>query len=352
MPDERWLRLVDEGAEMDIRHWIFLGGGEPLVRHKLISSMLEKMAHYGMTSWIHTNGTLFTPPMMDNLMGKGVQEIIFSIDGADAQSNDAIRGSGFDKAIANMRYLAQRKKETGLTSPTLLLNATLTNVSYNQLDRFVELAASIEPGVVIFLSGLIVDNEATEQLALNEEQKAQLPELVNKALERAKTLDVFTNFDRFLHEQPLEDTGEIHCAASSVAGKGLAGAFCYEPWLSAAIMPNGQLGPCCAFYDSEALSIRDHSFREVWTGAYMEGVRRSMFNGELPCYCQRCPSNLFIDKENIRIPLSSQLNKEAMSSMARFRATFQAATATFKAGGMTSLFQKSLQWFNFHFRKK
>ncbi len=348
LPDERWLRLVDEAAAMDTRHGIFLGGGEPLVRRDLMMQMIDKMAGYHMTSWIHTNGTLFTPGMIDALMGKGVQEVIFSIDGPDAETNNAIRGSGFDKAIANMRYFTACKKKLSLDMPGLFLNATLTNQIHDKLDRFVELAASIGPGVKLFLSALIVEDEETARLALSPEQKAALPDLLHKSLDHARALDVSTNFERFLDGKIIEDTFDMQRDIRPSKKIGLSGAMCYEPWLSAAILPDGALGPCCAFFDPKALSIRDHSLEEVWTGTYLQRVRAGMFNGKPPGYCVRCPSNLFVDKERIRVVVTKGLRRDRESAVKRLFSMAGQGVSLLIEQGPTGFMRHARQWFKSH----
>ncbi len=352
LPDARWMRLVDEGAEIDTRHWIFLGGGEPLVRHKLMMQMIHKMAAHSMTSWIHTNGTLFTPEMIDAMMDKGVQEIIFSIDGPDAATNDAIRGSGFEKAVSNMAYFEQRKKQLSVDCPGLFLNATLTNLTYDQLDRFADLAASIGPGVKVFLSGLIVEDVETASLALSPEQKSALPEYLQKGMRRARELGISTNFDRFLDGELIDDNLNMQRNVQPSQRIGLSGALCYEPWLSAAILPDGTLGPCCAFFDPKSLSIRDLSLKEVWTGVYMQGVREGMFNGKPPGYCVRCPSNLFVDKERIRMALTEQLRRDCMSGVERLSDMAQRVMSMLYQQGPAALLSNIAQWFKFHYGDK
>lgn len=350
LSDDRWLRLVDEAAAMDTRHCIFLGGGEPLVRRGLMMRMLDKMAGHNITSWIHTNGTLFTPEMIDALMGKGVREVIFSVDGPDAETNDAIRGGGFDKAVANMRYFTARKKKLSLDTPGLFLNATLTNLIHDKLDRFVELAASIGPEVKVFLSALIVEDEETARLALSPKQKDALPDLLHKGMDRARELDISTNFDRFLDGRIIEDTMDMQRDIKPSQKIGLSGAMCYEPWLSAAILPDGALGPCCAFFDPKSLSIRDLSLEEVWTGAYLQRVREGMFNGKPPGYCVRCPSNLFVDKERIRVVVTRGLRRDRESAAKRVISMVAQGINLLVEQGPAGFARHIRQWFRIHYK--
>ncbi len=351
LPDARWLRLVDEAAEMGTRHWIFLGGGEPLVRRSLMLRMIDKMTAYGMTSWIHTNGTLFSPEMTETIMERSVVRIIFSIDGPNAAINDQIRGGGFDKAIANMQRFASHKQRRGQTTPGLYLNATITNLVYDKLDQFVELAASISPDVVVFLSGLIVEDDETARLALSPEQKAAFPEMVHKGIQRAGELGIETNYSRFLGIELIEESTNMQRNVRPAQRLGLSGAMCYEPWLSAAIMPDGALGPCCAFYDSQALSIKDMPFSQVWNGAYMSRVREGMFDGKPPAYCVRCPSNLFADKEEMRIVLTEYLRRDTEPALKRWMGIVHRVGKTLLEQGPSGTYRRFKEWVRFNMKR-
>ncbi|HDP33844.1 MAG TPA: radical SAM protein [Candidatus Hydrogenedentes bacterium] len=353
LPDARWLRLVDEAAEMGARHWIFLGGGEPLVRRNLVVQMIEKMACYNMSSLIHTNGTLFSPEMIEKIMGKNVQSINFSIDGPDAATNDYIRGGGFEKAIANMRYFADAKHKLGVKFPCLYLYVTITNLTYDRVDHFVDLAASIDPDVRILLSALIVEEDATAQLALSPEQRCTFPEMIQKGIRRAEELGIVTNFQRYLDVELTEDSTNMQRNVRTTQRLGLSGAMCYEPWLSAAIMPDGALGPCCAFYESRRpLSIKDLTFEQVWLGAYMARVREGMFNGKPPAYCARCPSNLFVDKEEMRIFLTEYLRRDEAPRYKRWAGIVRRLGATLREQGPTGLRRHIQAWWKFHRKQR
>lgn len=351
LPDARWLRLVDEAADMDTRHWIFLGGGEPLVRRALMMQMLDRMAVHEMTSWIHTNGTLFTNEMIDGIMDKGVREIIFSIDAPDEETNDYIRGGGFEKAVSNMRYITECKKRLGLGHPGLFLNATLTNLTCDKLDHFIDLAASIGPDVKVFLSALIVEDEETARLALSSEQKAALPERLHTGINHARELGIAVNYDRFLDGKIIEDNMNMQREILPSRQIGLSGALCYEPWLSTAILPDGSLGPCCAFFDPKALSIRDYPLKEVWMGAYMQRVREGMFNGKPPGYCVRCPSNLFVDKEKMRVFLTEKLRRDQQSLFMRFAVVVKRGVSVLLNQGLCTFMRKAYEWVLCHLRK-
>ena len=124
--------------------------------------------------------------------------------------------------------------------------------------------------------------------------------------------------------------------------------MCYEPWLSAAILPDGTLGPCCAFFDPKALSIRALSLEDVWMGAYMQRVREGMFDGRPPGYCVRCPSNLFVDKERIRVVVSKGLRQDRESALGKSCSTARRAVGILVEQGPAGLMRHIRQWLRTH----
>ena len=132
---------------------------------------------------------------------------------------------------------------------------------------------------------------------------------------------------------------------------GLSGALCYEPWLSAAILPDGSLGPCCAFFDPGSLSIRDLSLEQVWMGSYMQGVRENMFTETPPGYCVRCPSNLFYDKERMRILLTEHLRRDQEPAARRVLDAAGRGVSVLVKDGPGAFARKLSEWSRIHLRK-
>src|SRR5690606_8157550 len=102
MPDERLLELVDEAAELGVRDWTLVGGGDPMVRGKTVIAMCRRIREHGMDGMLHTNGTLFRPGQLEELVEMDWDRVAISLDGPTAELNNTIRGYGFEKAVANM----------------------------------------------------------------------------------------------------------------------------------------------------------------------------------------------------------------------------------------------------------
>ena len=308
--DERLLRLVDEAAEMGAREWYFVGGGEPMGRGKVIIEMCRRIRGYGMNGTLHTNGTLFRRGMLEELVEMQWGEVHVSLDGPDVAINDHIRTGGFEKATEAVRRLSELKRARNVSSPEIRLVVTVTNLTYDRITDFVKLAHVLGNDVRIELSGLIVEGELSGRLELSPEQKAAYPRHVREALGRARELGVPNNLEDYCSPETTHDGMDMHRDYVRVMSGGLVPSMCYEPWTSLAILPDGSVGPCCAFGDPRALSIKNRSLAEVWHGAYMGQVREGMLTGHPPDYCKRCPSNLYLEKELKRKSFSFSLSQQ------------------------------------------
>ncbi len=348
LPDQRLLELVDEMAVIGLQDWYFLGGGEPMARGKLIIEMCERIRGHGMNGGIHTNGTLFRPPMIDTLIDIEWKFVKFSLDGPDAKTNDFIRSRGFQKATKAIHAFVKRKQDRGSVSPSIGIYATVTNRTYDKIDRFVELARSLGPEVGLELSALTVENDDCLQFEMTPGQKREMVEKVSQAIPLAQKYGVENNFQSYLDEELIADGADMHRSFQHVPRPGLAGAMCYEPWLSACLQPDGKLGPCCVFWDDDALSIKESSFKEVWEGPYLERVRRGMLNSRHPKYCSHCPSNLYINKEVQRKEFSGTLAEQMeLASLApplRTARMAGKALLSVRRHGLLKTLRRGLEW--------
>lgn len=352
MSDERLLQLVDEAAELGVREWYFVGGGDAMGRGKLVIAMCRKIREHGANGAIHTNGTLFKPWMLDTLIDIGWGRILVSLDGPDTEINDYIRSRGFKKATDNMRLLTEKKRERGATTPTLAMYSTLTNLTFDKIDRFVDLAHELNCDGGLFISGLIVEGPDSAQFELTPEQKAAVPDNVRAAMAKADALGLKHNFHDYLDEHLIEDGMNMHRDYVYRGVNGLSGAMCFEPWLSMSILPDGRVGPCCAFYSEGALSLKTMSLRDVWLGKYMSDVRAGMLNGHPPDYCRRCPSNLFVMKERARVTYGRFLDEsaqwDALSGPKKAVRLAGKALHSLKAHGVRRALTRGLEWARLH----
>ncbi|MEM9131092.1 MAG: mycofactocin radical SAM maturase [Actinomycetota bacterium] len=127
------LRLIDEMQRMQV-FYVNIGGGEPMIRPDFY-----EIVDYATTSGVgvkfSTNGSRIDAEGARRLAAMDYTDIQISIDGADAATNDAVRGEGsFATAVSAMDHLAEA--DFG----QFKISVVMTRQNIPQLDAFESLA--------------------------------------------------------------------------------------------------------------------------------------------------------------------------------------------------------------------
>jgi MoaA/NifB/PqqE/SkfB family radical SAM enzyme len=122
-------------AELDTlgTHQISIAGGEPLMRNDVFD-IIAAFADRGMSVNVCTNGML-VEQYQDQLCASGATCITVSIDGAEAVTHDALRGSpgGFERVEAGIRALMQKPARR---RPIVRVRITISNRNLPELNAF------------------------------------------------------------------------------------------------------------------------------------------------------------------------------------------------------------------------
>ncbi len=102
--------VVDELAAMKV-FYVNIGGGEPMIRSDFMD-LLDVCLDRGVGVKFSTNGSRLDAAKAARIAASDYLDVQISLDGADAATNDAIRGEGtFDTAITAMDRLAEAGME-------------------------------------------------------------------------------------------------------------------------------------------------------------------------------------------------------------------------------------------------
>ena len=290
LPEERWLRLVEEAADMGVRYLNIGGGGEPTLRRELVLRMCAKAKASGMEVHLQTNGTTLSQDDLDRLIALRLDYVTVSVDGPTAEINDAIRfKNAFEETVKRIEWLHTLKKRHRSSIPHLQVNMVVTALNYTVLDAMVDFC--VGHGVE-YLSAKTLLEYSPEMKAyiLSAEQQAALPGEVEKALAKSRQAGLSNNLDSLLPASVArKDIGEP--GKGDLVGKRpvpFTQLRCLEPWRGVVISSSGHAAPCCFFWDGTADSIRDHSLEAVWFGPYLTSFRHRLQCGDLPAPCKTC----------------------------------------------------------------
>jgi radical SAM protein with 4Fe4S-binding SPASM domain len=64
---------------------------------------------------------------------------------------------------------------------------------------------------------------------------------------------------------------------------------CLDPWYQPFIQTNGDVWPCCWFYDALG-NVNSEGFDQIMNGPRFQELRRELLTGALGNACRKCPS--------------------------------------------------------------
>lgn len=121
----------------------FVGYGDPLINSD-IAWMVRHVVSYGREAHLTTNGGRLDGEVARALVDGGLASIAFSLDGATAGTNDAIRDAGsFDAVIRAIRVLREARESTGSRTPHILIDTVLTRSNLEEVPAMVALAKEL-----------------------------------------------------------------------------------------------------------------------------------------------------------------------------------------------------------------
>ena len=126
--------VIDELQKLQV-FYVNIGGGEPTIRPDFFE-LIEYCVDHGVGVKFSTNGSQIDAAAAERLSGNDYIDIQISLDGANRETNDAVRGDGsWDMAITAMDNLA------AANFGQLKISVVITRHNVDQLDDFEALAA-------------------------------------------------------------------------------------------------------------------------------------------------------------------------------------------------------------------
>src|SRR5690606_17146978 len=125
--------VIDELERLQV-FYVNIGGGEPMLRPDFFEILEYAAAHHAGVKF-STNGTFIDRAAAERLASMDYLDIQISIDGADEDVNDLVRGEGSFRAA---RAAMDNLRDAGFGPFKISLVVTRHNVG--QLDRFKEIA--------------------------------------------------------------------------------------------------------------------------------------------------------------------------------------------------------------------
>ncbi len=193
-------------------------GGEPLLKPKFISGVLDILSKYNIESLkISTNLTLIDEERINLL--KRFDEIQVSLDAADEKMYKKIRGGNFKKVIENINLLNSEGINISISFVLLKLN-------YYQIENFFKLAKDL--GIRKINIGYFIPagrGREIRQLSLSIEEIEKVSDKIDK-LEKIYGIETYSSLLRKVENKLY---------------------FCHAGNKKFSMLPNGCIVPCIFF---------------------------------------------------------------------------------------------------------
>ncbi len=290
MPWELFTSLIDQYP--NIARVVLHGIGEPMLV-KDIAQRVKYLKDRGIYVLFNTNGTLLNDANGRALIEAGLDELRVSLDAAESEVYQMVRGKDFfAKIVQNVKNFTRLQREMEAPKPRVSLWLTGLRETVDQLPDFVRLAHEV--GVTeVYLQRLVFFDsaEANEgsmaraESALFEHTTASEEALIAEAGRVAEELGVMFSASGAV------DPGESIRMKQSDA----PWALCRRPWSLMYITANGRVLPCCiapfSMKGYGAFTLGDatqETLREIWNGSEYQRFREGLLTSAPPPACSNC----------------------------------------------------------------
>lgn len=292
-------RIVEEAADLQVKHFFIGGGGEPFMRKETLQ-LMKKIKSYEMYGDIITNGTLLTDNIIKDIVKIQWDHVQFSIDGI-GKVHDSLRQSkgSFKKIIRAIKYIHQIKKKEKAAKPSMGFSMVLCTKNYFQVTKLMKYLT--EFGLDSFnINPLKKYIHLDKELLLNESCSKKVMAELKKARKYAHKINIGTNIDSLIQDEKLLESSNKMISIIKMRSKS-KGILCYAPWYMLTIDPYGNIGCCCErIGENTDNNIKNKSLNDIWEGKYFAEVRNNILNHKLVGACQKCGTWQVDNMEHIR----------------------------------------------------
>lgn len=290
--------LAESLKQFGLRHIVY-SGGEPLLRRDF-PEICGLFHNTGIKQTLLTNGLLLEKRLLE--LQNVFSEIIVSIDGADADIHNRIRGvNSFDIILTGISAAVSAGENVSIRT-------VLQKQNYRALPEFITMARYAGVKRISFLAADVsseaygrdsiahkldqkgtVENESV--IALNSGETAELRTIINEMAVKNKR-----DFDSgFISESPEKLLG-LADYYDALRGVGrFPNTLCNAPMVSLVITSTGDVHPC--FFLPAYANIRNTPFPAAANTDSIMQTRKAVKNYE-PSECKRCVCTLYTSPRN------------------------------------------------------
>jgi len=299
-----WETFIDDVVGKRWKPLFLLTGTEPFLYPHMLE-LVEYIVAKDLRVHITTNGTLLShyAGQLVNLCKKPDSiNITVSLDGI-GEIHDKIRGvrGTFDKAIAGLKEVAEKKKECVKDWPSVNITYTISNFNYRHMREFVQWfqkhdmdIESINFSHLWFKDDAIVREHNTKYgdlFSVKQENIMGLDiseidmDFVYNELQTIRKLYAKSPFSIFEHPRlNYEEAKKYYSRSTELVFYDR----CLAPWRNVSVTPRGEviISPMC--FDYPIGNVKKDSFSHIWNENPLKRFRKRLRKVDIYPACTRC----------------------------------------------------------------
>ena len=269
--------------------------------NKDIFKMIKYAKSKGSFVKMDSNATIMNKKIIRQIIDSGLDSISISIDGATQKTYGKIRvGGKLKDVLSNLKELTRQKKEER-SNLNIFIAIIVQKENLNEIIDTIKLLDGIGADEINLVPITEYDIKEYEKFTL-EECIGDLKKIIDKISNlRTKTKVNFEDLLRYLRDYKNKN---LTCEKE----------VCYAPWYDVYVTWEGDVVPCCYFYDNQLCfgNIFKEDFEKIWNNKAYQNFRKSMAQSRRFKICQTCRSehSFLEDKFKIlrKIPLIKNIS--------------------------------------------
>jgi len=238
-----YCNVIDEGLKYGLCSIELNGINEPILK-KDISKYIQYAFDKGIPIIsLHTNGSLLTKEISENIINAGLTVIIFSIDANSRKVYEKVRqNQNYEKVINSILEFIKIKNNMNRQFPLTKVSFVKNKINYKELPQFLDFWKD----KVDFYSTSYFCNPFVEKY----------------------------NYEEVEKKYRLDNNYKFQCK---------------EPYTRLLIQNNGNVCPCCSFFAGEIVvgNIYKNTIYEIWNSDYMKSIRDKVYKKNI-FSCKKC----------------------------------------------------------------
>lgn len=272
--DMEWLPIFEHTAEF-VEEVTLMGWGEPTI-HPHFADFLKWAHRLGLRKYFCTNG-MRLDKLLDDIFQTETDIIAVSMDGAAAETNEAIRrGADFKKITANIEKIADEKARRGMAFPYMNFVFTAMAGNIRELPELVRLAANLglDEVKVVYLTAF--ERGMSKESLFDKVDLTR--EVFENALQTSQEKGVALKLPHLIGEDP----------AGQQAHK-----ICYTGWRDFFLGSDGFVRPCMSTSEKLFPVSKYVTFEEMWNSEEYRAHRARVNTDTMKHSCLMCYQSSF-----------------------------------------------------------